>query len=148
MSLPFSSTSRSLEKRGLRLAPLTLLLSAALALGWIVWLLGAPITQWTKGDVIRITPRGVIQARFTTLPAMLHFGQPAWLQLESPDLGLLPLTVAGLPTAAEPRLLEFYIVSETFPIELTQLPIKGTVEIEVERLTPLTWLWRSYLTPQ
>ena len=149
MSIPFSRSMRSLKADSFRPALVGLLLAMALLIAWAAWFFLARITLHETGQIVLTTKGGLVVADFSPEAlGRIQRGQPALLHLDGitgDQAGTTPAIVTSVTNQAQEgrvRVELFAPVSDVFPIPL-QDGLTGQVEIEVEHISPATFVMRA-----
>lgn len=162
MSTPFQSSFRALESDRFRPSVVGMVLAGLILLLWGAWFFGAKITLYETSQQIIIQPDGMV---FVQYPAeqlgRLKLGQKGWLRLEGDlgsELGQIPLLVIGVLPPHAPAstssstpannsnsaVAQLIIMrEEVYPYLSLDSQLTGSVEIEVESLSPFRLILRS-----
>ena len=149
MSIPFSRSMRSLKADSFRPALVGLLLAMALLIAWAAWFFLARITLYETGQIVLTTKGGIVVADFSPeAPGRIQRGQPALLRLDGvigDQAGAPPAIVTNVTNQAQEGRVWVELVapvSAAFPVPL-QDGLTGRVEIEVEHISPATFVMRA-----
>ena len=149
MSIPFSRSMRSLKADSVRPTLVGLLLAMTLLITWAAWFFLARITLYETGRVVLTTKGGIVVASFSPgALGRIQRGQPALLSLDGitgDQAGTTPAIVTNVANQAQ----EGWVRVELFAPATTAFPtpiqdgLTGSVEIEVEHISPATFVMRA-----
>ncbi len=147
MSAPFSRSMRALEIDSFRPSLLGLLCATLLFVAWLVWFFWAPLGLYQVSETARVVSETQASATFSpNALGRIQPGQGAQLRLTAfpaVQYGTVPARVAriaqGLP--GDPLQVEFTLMPAASSIPL-QPGLLGTMEVEVERISPAILLLR------
>jgi hypothetical protein len=146
---PFSRTTRSLQADGHRSTLLGLLTVILLLIVWGGWFFAARIPIYQTSENVQLTGAQRVTALFPsgTLDRIKR-GQAANFYPEGAvwaQAGPIPAIVTGVspdPTADQARVELALRLDRSLPVPLQQ-GLKGRVEIELERVSPASLVFRS-----
>jgi multidrug resistance efflux pump len=140
---------RSLEADGFRASVLGLLFAMLLLVLWIAWLFLGRVTCYEVSYSARLVGNSKLTADFP-LTALAHVrpGQPARLYLNGfpwTRYGTIPTTVTSVSSRIHDgqAQVELAISPDSVPPIPLQHGLTGTVEIEIERVSPATLVLRA-----
>jgi len=149
MSIAFSRSMRSLKADSFRPALVGLLVAMALLTAWIAWFFLARITLYETGQIVHTTKGGIVVAEFPSETlGRIQYGQPALLRLDGTigdQARTIPAIVTNVASQSQEGCVEvklFAPVNATAPVPL-QDGLTGQVEIEVEHVSPATFVMRA-----
>ena len=148
MATPFSRSIRILDADRFRPSLWVIGFGVVIPTVWLAWLFLARITLTESGKVSAISPVGQVRAVLSEEQAKkVKVGQPGLITLEGEvgeDLGVITAVVVQPPAAnGTESTIELAIVDERFFSAPADDNWKGQVQIEVEKVSPLTLFLRS-----
>lgn len=149
--MPFSQTLRSLDADQVRFSIIGLIVLLLLLVAWLVWFLVAPINLYETSRPIRLP---LDEAVVVDFPAgsleRIRPGQPAILHLETPDqqpATKLPAEVMDITVGNDSQTQVWLLPDFDDPFFTNaeaQEGLVNRVDIEIDRISPLTLLKQSY----
>ena len=148
MTIPFSRSIRILDADKFRPSLLIIGLALVVLVSWLLWFFLARVTLLETGKIVNISSTGEVQTEFVGQTAQrIRVGQPGWLRLDgkaSDTLGLVPvIVVRRYALVDEATRVDMVILDERFFTILLEDAPSGSVQVEVERISPATLLLRS-----
>ena len=149
MATAFSRTLRSLDDDSFRSLVLGALLVAGLLGIWVAWFFMARIPIYEQSESVLLLSEANAVADFSPEALVwIHPGQPAQLRLDDfpwAQYGMVPATVVRVEQEIHDGLVQVEFVLQVAPgssIPL-QRDLTGTIEVEVDRIAPMTLLLRA-----
>ncbi len=149
--MPFSQTLRSLDADQVRFSIIGLIILLLLLVAWLVWFLLAPINLYETSRPVRLP---LDEAVVIDFPAdsleRIRPGQPAMLHLDAQDqqpATKLPAEVMDITLGDEDQTQVWLLPDFDDPFFTNaevQERMVNRVDIEIDRISPLTLLKQSY----
>ena len=148
MSTPFSRSIRILDADKFRPSLIVIGLAAAVLVAWLMWFFFARITLVESGKIINLGSSGEIQTEFSgPTTQRIRVGQPGTIQLDGEageKLGRVPVVVVRqYPPLNDQMRVDLLVLDERYFTVSLDDNSKGNVQVEVERVPPVTLLLRS-----
>ena len=145
MSTQFSRSIRSLNIDGFRASIVGMILAGLILVALIIWFLVAKVTLYETSSDVQLTADGIIIATFQP-EAMSHIrtGQAAVLRVKGGvEQKTMAVPALVINHDAKTNQAEILVMTGTIPQELYQEGIAGSVEVEVEHITPANLVMRA-----
>ena len=149
MSVSFSQTLRSLEADPPRNKLWGIIGMTLLLLAWLGWGLLSRVTLYEVTAQAQLEGSATVVAEFApALQGRLQVGQTAQLRLDSyPWLqyGTVPAIVTDVPRQTRGEVLPVRLALQPRPdqVSILQHGLTGTLEVEIEQVSPLLLLLRA-----